>query len=99
MDDLVGGLFLLMLAVVVVAALIVVAVALVAASLVVGGIYVGAQGTWAFLSSLSRRIATRGGAERTPLPPEPAFELYALSQLGHDVKSAGRDAWSAMQSS
>jgi hypothetical protein len=41
-------------------------------------------------------VQARGGPDRKPRPPEPAFELYALAQMGRDVRRSGEKAWTAM---
>lgn len=97
MDDLIGGMFVLMFVAAVVALLIAIALAMVAASAAIGSLYVGLRGTHAFLWTLGHRLRTRGGADRRPLDPEPAFELYVLGQLRRDLASSARDAWAAMQ--
>jgi Double-GTPase 2 len=96
MDDLVGGLALLVAAACVAMVLIAAAMAVVAASAVVGSSIVGGQGALVFTSELGRRVKTRGGADRKPRPPEPAFELYALSQMSRDIRHSGEQAWVAM---
>jgi hypothetical protein len=98
MDDLIGGLLMLMVAAVVIGALIAVALGMVAVSAGVGSLIVGLRGTAEFLASLTRRVRSRGGAARQPLAPEPAYELYVLGQLRRDLRSAADDAWAAMQS-
>ena len=97
MDDLVGGALLLAVAAVVIGTLIAVAVAMAAVGAVVGSLIVGVRGTVDFLRSLGRRVVSRGAADRVPLAPEPAFELYALGQLRRDLRSSIEDAWEGMQ--
>lgn len=96
MDDLVGGLMLLVAGACVAMILIAVALAIVAASAAIGSVIVGGSGAFVFLAELWSRIQTRGGPDRKPCPPEPAFELYALAQIGRDVKYSAGKAWEAM---
>jgi Double-GTPase 2 len=93
MDELIGFFFMMML---VMLALFVAGV-MAAAGAVVGSALVGLGGTWEFLRSAGRRIARRGGEDRRPLDPEPAFELYVAGQLGRDLRSAASDSWESMQ--
>lgn len=97
MDDLIGGLGLLMVGACIVAILIGVALAVIAATAAIGSVIVGGRGAIGFVSPLSRRIQTRGGPDRKPRPPEPAFELYALTQIGRDVRYCAEQAWERMQ--
>lgn len=97
MDELIGGMLLLLVAGVVISLLIAVALAMVSLAAVVGSLMVGVGGAWEFVMSLGRRVRSRGGADRRVLTPEPAFELYVLGQLGRDLRSAGTDAWGVMQ--
>jgi hypothetical protein len=97
MDDLFGGLIMLTVVACLVALAIAIALAMVAAAAVVGSVVVGVRGTGIFLSTLTGRVRTRGGANRRPHPPEPAFELYALGQLRRDLRASLDDAWAAMQ--
>lgn len=97
MDDLIGGLFLMMVAAIAIAAAVAAALAMVAAAAVIGSAMVGVRGTAEFLASLGRRARSRGGSNRSPLAPEPAYELYVLHQLRRDLRSAGEDAWASMQ--
>lgn len=96
MEDLIGGLLLVMAAMAAISLLIAVALGMVAASALAGVTVVGLRGTVEFLRSLAQRVQTRGGTARTPLPPEPAYELYVLHQLRRDLRSAGEDAWTSM---
>lgn len=97
MDELIGGMLLMMAVAAAVAAAIAIALAMVAASAAVGSAIVGVRGSGEFMSTLGRRVRRRGAHARKPLAPEPAFELYALSQLQRDIRSSGEDAWVAMQ--
>lgn len=98
MDDLIGGMFALMVAVVVITALIAVAVAAFALG-AAGGALIGlGQGSIAFASDLGGSVSTRGRARRKPLPPEPAFQLYILGQLKDDLEAALKRSWKEMLS-
>jgi hypothetical protein len=97
MDDLIGGLFIMMVAAVAIACLIMLALAMVAAAAVIGSALVGLRGIAEFLASLWRRASSRGADARRPLAPEPAFELYVLGQFRRDLVSAGEDAWASME--
>lgn len=96
MDELFGGLIFLMFFATVVAVLIAVAVAMVAASAVVGSVVVAVRGFGAFAGALSTRIRSRGGRDRRPKGPEPAYELYALGRFQEDLRASYREAWAAM---
>jgi len=93
MDELIGFFFMAIL----IGIALFVAALMAAAGAVVGSAIVGLGGTWEFLRSAGRRIATRGGEDRRPLAPEPAFELYVAGQLGRDLRSAADDSWQSMQ--
>lgn len=97
MDDLIGGMLMLTVVCAIVALAIAVAVAMIGLGAVVGSVIVGARGTGAFVAELVTRVRTRGAADRQPLPPEPAYPLYALGQLRSDVRRSVERAWDAMQ--
>jgi hypothetical protein len=98
MDDLIGGMLALMVAVVaftLIAAAAIAAFALGAA----GGALIGlCQGGLVFVSDLGGSILSRGKESREPLPPEPAFQLYVLGQLKTDLGAAFDHAWEKMLS-
>lgn len=96
MDELVGGMFMLLAAACVAAVLIAVGLTIIAASAAVGSVIVGGRGGIVFVGVLADRMKTRGGPDRAPRPPEPAYELYALAQMARDVRQSGQQAWIAM---
>lgn len=96
MDDLIGGLLALMVGLMILTLALAAAFAAFAAG-TAGGAVVGLfQGSVAFVSDLWRSITTRGRARRTPLDPEPAFQLYVLGQLKSDLGAALDHAWKEM---
>jgi hypothetical protein len=98
MDDLIGGMLALMVAVVVIVALAAVAVAVFALG-AAGGALIGlGQGSLAFASDMGGSVSSRGKARRQPVPPEPAFQLYILGQLKGDLEAAFKRAWGEMLS-
>lgn len=98
MDDLIGGMFALAVAMIVLGFIIAAALAAFAAG-AAGGALVGlGQGGAAFFSDLWGSVASRGRARRQPRAPEPAFQLYILGQLREDLEAALRKAWARMQS-
>lgn len=96
MDELFGGLVMLAFFATVIAILIGIALAMVAASAAIGGVIVAIRGFAAFVSALAARIKTRGGTDRRPKDPEPAYEIYALGQFQRDLRGAYEEAWAAM---
>jgi hypothetical protein len=98
MDDLIGGLFALVVGAIVVSFLVAVAVAVFLAG-AAGGALIGlGQGSLAFGSDLGGSVTSRGRARRSPLSPEPAFQLYILGQLKDDIGTAMEHAWKEMVS-
>lgn len=88
MDDLVGALLVAAAAALVIAAAAAVAAAMVVAGATVGAVSAGALGVGAFSRSFGNSLVARGGPNRKPKDPEPAFELYVLGQLRRDVITA-----------
>lgn len=98
MDDLIGGLFVLMIGLVVLSVVVMAAVAAFVAG-AAGGAVVGlGRGSVAFATDLGGSVVSRGRERRQPLPPEPAFQLYILGQLKDDLQAALEHAWEAMLS-
>src|SRR4051794_22696539 len=97
MDDLIGGMLMLTVVVGIVALAIAIALAMAALGAIVGSVVVGLRGTGVVIGELAGRVRTRGAADRQPLAPEPAFELYALGQLRRDVRRSIERAWKGMQ--
>jgi hypothetical protein len=98
MDDLVGGIFALMVAAVVISLVAMAAMAAFVAGAAGGAVLGLGQGSLAFASDLGGSVTTRGKGRRQPLPPEPAFQLYILGQLKQDLGVAFSHAWAEMQS-
>jgi Double-GTPase 2 len=98
MDDLIGGLFALAIGAIVVSFLIAVAIAVFLAGAAGGAVIGLGQGSLAFASDLGGSVTSRGRARRSPLPPEPAFQLYILGQLKDDLGAALQHAWKEMLS-
>jgi Double-GTPase 2 len=98
MDDLIGGMFALAVAVVVVTLLVAAAVAAFALGAVGGALMGLGQGSVVFANDLGGSVWARGRERREPRPPEPAFQLYILGQLQKDLEAAFKRAWAAMLS-
>jgi hypothetical protein len=96
MDELIGGLLALMVAAVVVTVLVAAAIAAFVLGAAVGALIGLVQGIVAFCESFGHSMVTRGKDSRRPLPPEPAFQLYVLSQLRTDLGTAMDHAWKEM---
>jgi hypothetical protein len=96
MDDLIGGIFALMVAVVVVSAIAAAAIVAFAAGAIGGAVIGLVQGGVAFVSDLGGAVTSRGKGRRQPRPPEPAFQLYVLGQLKADLSTALETAWKEM---
>jgi Double-GTPase 2 len=96
MDDLIGGMFALAVAVIVIGFLIAVALAVFAAGAAGGALLGLGQGGRVFVSDLGASVTSRGRSRRQPRPPEPAFQLYILGQLKDDLGAAMANAWSKM---
>jgi hypothetical protein len=96
MDELVGGLLALFVAVVVVSVLVVAAVAAFLLGAAVGALIGLTNGAIAFFQDFGHSVLTRGTDRRQPTPPEPAFQLYILGQLKADLGMAMDNAWKAM---
>jgi hypothetical protein len=97
MDDLIGGMLMLTAVCAIIALAIAVAVAMAGLGAAVGSVLVGLRGTGVFIGDFAQRVRSRGAADRQPVAPEPAFQLYALGQLRADVRRSGELAWDAMQ--
>jgi hypothetical protein len=87
-DDLILVVLGAMAAAVAIALAIMVAVAILAATAVGASVWALAEGVGAFSGNFAGSIRERGGARRVPRDPEPAFELYILSQMLIDFRFA-----------
>lgn len=98
MDDLIGGMLALAVALVAITVIAAAALAVFAAGVAGGAILGLGQGSIAFASDLSGSVTSRGKERRKPLPPEPAFQLYILGQLKDDLGAALNRGWEEMLS-
>lgn len=96
MDELIGGLLALTVAVVVVSVLVAAAIAVFVLGAAVGALIGLVQGIVAFCEDFGHAVTTRGKDRREPVVPEPAFQLYVLHQLRFDLGAAMEHAWTAM---
>jgi Double-GTPase 2 len=96
LEDLIVVLLGAMLVAVAVAVAIMVAVVLAATSAAVAAIWAFGSALGVFTGVFAESVAARGGERREPREPEPAFELYVLSQLFADFIHAGKAAGEAL---